>query len=246
MKLAICMATMHPPGNVVPDTIMSVCNTTTTEYQLSLRRNTYEHNDGVIGSYDAIYRDPAIDADVLAYIHDDVTIHEKGWDERVLKEFEDPAVGVVGFGGALRHGADEIYRIPYKLQQLARFLYRSNVDNAEVHGERFTGECDVAVLDGFALIVRRSLLHRAGGWPVATYPPMHLYDYWICAMAHRLGYRVRVVGIHCQHHGGQTATSAKYQEWANKSAWGSDAQMHEKGHRLFYEDFKDVLPWRCG
>lgn len=38
--------------------------------------------------------------DILAYIHDDVRIYERNWDQRVLKEFDDPTVGVVGFGGA--------------------------------------------------------------------------------------------------------------------------------------------------
>jgi GT2 family glycosyltransferase len=251
MRLAVCIATMHTgnPYTVTDlDTVQSVYNNTTTFVGSTFHLNTFKVNDGVIGSYDKMYRDEATDvaaADVLAYIHDDVTVYEKGWDARVLKEFEDPEVGVVGFGGALRHGADKIYKTRYDYRQLARYLYKSNVDDAEVHGERFAGACDVAVVDGFAIAVRRSLLDRCGGWPVDTYPPMHLYDYWVCAMAHRLGYRVRVVGVRCQHHGGQTATSAQYQEWANNSVWGSDAKMHEKGHRLFYEDFRDVLPWRC-
>jgi GT2 family glycosyltransferase len=247
VKMAVCIATMHDLCEPTSDTVRSVYETTVTAPNPVFHYNTFKVNDGVIGSYDKMYRSSETkDADVLAYIHDDVTVYEKGWDARVLKEFENPEVGVVGFGGALQHGADQIYKLPYDYKQLARWLYKSNVDDAEVHGERFTGACDVAVVDGFAIVVRRSLLDRCGGWPVDTYPPHHNYDYWICCMAHRLGYRVRCVGVRCQHHGGGTAVGAAYHQWCSGTKWGSDAAMHQAGHRLVYEEFRDVLPWRCG
>ena len=207
-----------------------------------VRRNTPEDNLGVIGSYQWIYEN-ADDADVIAYLHDDVECKEKNWDQRVMREFEDPSVGVVGFGGAPRHGHPDLYKVPYKLQNLARYNYRSNVTDAEVHGERFTGSCDVAVIDGFAIVARRVLLDCCGGWPVDRYPPHHNYDYWICAMAHRHGYRVRMCGIRCHHRGGGTAIGTAYHEWCKTTKWGSDVAMHEAGHRLIYEDFRDVLPF---
>ncbi len=156
-----------------------------------------------------------------------------------------PPVGVVGFGGGLRHGSRDLYKTPYRLQQLARFNYRSNMKDAEVHGERFAGECDVAVLDGFSLIVRRRLLDECGGWPVDNFPAHHSYDYFICCLAHRYGYRVRLVGVRCHHMGGLTATTPAYQDWARTTRWGSDAGMHEASHRLIYSEFNDVLPFEA-
>jgi len=161
----------------------------------------------------------------------------------VLREFDDPKVGVVGFGGAKGHGEDDIYKTPYRLTQLRRIGYLSNTQDAETHGERFTGGTDVAVLDGFALIMRRSLLDRCGGWPVAALP-FHSYDYWACIMAHKLGYKVRLVGIACHHHGGQTATTPAYQEWSQRVLGKSDAEVHEESHRVIYEMGRGVLPWR--
>ena len=200
-----------------------------------------EHNRGLLSSYQEGYEQST--ADVLAFIHDDVVIYEEGWDARVLAEFAAPNVGVVGFGGALVHGSPDLYRTPYNIQQLGRSFYLSNVTDAEVHGTRFDGACDVAALDGFALIVNRKLLDLTGGWPVDTYPPHHCYDYWITAMAHRFGYRVRVVGVRCHHLGGLTATTSRYQEWARQTPWGSDVAMHASGHKLIYNEFWDVLPW---
>lgn len=245
MKLAVCTATMDKPSDPCPDTLRSVYESATTSLEFIRQHNTVAENLGVVRSYQKMYEQAREKGfDILAYIHDDVYIREKGWDERVLKEFEDESVGVVGFGGAIRHGADDLYKTPYVLQQLARFGYLSNVDDAEVHGQRFTLSSDVAVLDGFCLIIRRSLLDRAGGWPSVA-GNFHCYDYAICALAHRYGYRVRVVGIRCHHTGGRTSTTAEYQEWAKKSGM-SDAKVHEESHRWFYNEFRDVMPWRCG
>jgi len=197
---------------------------------------------GVVEAYQAAYLTTPL-FPVLGYNHDDVSIHEADWAARVDREFDDPKVGVVGFGGATRHGVPHLYKVPYQLVQLARFNYFSNTDDAEVHGTRFTGAMDVAVLDGFALFVRRELLDKCNGWEPDQWPPHHLYDYRICAEARRHGYRVRMVGVRCQHHGGGTSVSEEYQQWAKQTKWGSDAEMHKEGHRLFYERYRDVMPW---
>lgn len=245
MKLAICIASMSSHAAIIPDTVVSLYNNTVTNVQSAYHYNTPEHNDGIVGSYNAMYLDRSIDADILAYIHDDVYIREKGWDARILKEFEDPQVGVVGFGGALWHGTPDLYKTPYKLHNLRRGDYRSNVDDAEVHGARFTGSCDVAVLDGFAIAVRRELLERSGGWGFMVGGCDFLcYDYAICALARRFGYRCRVVGVRSHHLGGRTSTTKEYQEWLSKQGMQMQDE-YEKAHRWFYEEFRDAMPWRC-
>ena len=199
--------------------------------------NTPDNNLGVVGSYQKLYENS--DEELLAYLHDDVICREEGWNERVIKEFEDPNVGVCGFGGALQHGDPSIYKTPYQLQQLRRSSYRSNVDDAEIHGERFTGSCEVAVLDGFALVVRREFLDRMGGWKViAGGCDFYCYDYAICAMAHRFGYRVRMVGIRCHHRGGGTSV-------INKGLSATSQEAYDLSHKWYYEEFRDVMPWRC-
>src|SRR5262245_53625932 len=137
MELALCVATMEPapifPTNVATFTMHS--RTGITPDRVRFWRNTGENNLGVVRSYQKLYEQ--CPEPFLAYIHDDVLCHEGGWDERVLKEFEDPDVGVVGFGGATSHGDVNIYKTPYRLNQLARFDYASNTDDAETHGARF-------------------------------------------------------------------------------------------------------------
>jgi GT2 family glycosyltransferase len=206
----------------------------------------YSGAEGVLSAYEEAAACNKGVGDVLAYIHDDVEIFEDCWVDRVLKEFEDETVGLVGFGGAVRHGAPHLYKVPYKLTDLARFGYYSNQRDAEAHGTRFGGAMDVAVLDGFALIVRPEVVEGMGGWQPDKWPPHHNYDYRLCAETRRQGYRIRMVGVYCHHHGGKTATSSEYQEWCKTTKWRSDAEMHKAGHRMFYDEYRDVMPWEVG
>lgn len=173
-------------------------------------------------------------APLLAFIHDDVIVREP-WVNRVVEAFDDPSVGVVGFGGAVSHGAPNIYQVPYDFRQLGRSGYLSNVDDAEIHGTRFAGERDVAVLDGFALICRRDILEHAGGWPLDTPIGYLCYDYWLCCIAHEMAFRIRMVGIRCHHFGGRAAVKVE-----PKYRGDFDA-----AHRYIYDRFREVLPWTC-
>ena len=195
-------------------------------------------------------------APIVGFVHDDVIVGEDDWDLRVLREFDDPEVGLVGFGGALGHGDPDMYKKPYALGQLARRRYRSNMRDAERHGERFTMACDVAVLDGFALFVRRQVLEAAvspifdegpypdcnpladgpdlvGGWPRGTPCGYIGYDYWISCISRRQGYRIRMVGVACDHLGGRSTGLA-----------GPDFDAKfEAAHRYIYDTCHDALPY---
>lgn len=169
---------------------------------------------------------------ILALIHDDVMIYEDHWDLRVLKEFDDPKVGMVGFTGALGHGTPDLYEGDYHLPKLARQHFMSNMRSAEKHGARFTGERDVAVCDACAVFVRRAVLDKAGGFPVDKPYGYWLWCEWLCCETRRQGYRIRLVGIDFEHLGGRTSTIYQVKE------------DYEAAHRYLYENNRDVLPYR--
>ena len=193
------------------------------------RRTTIEYERRVVDAYQAIYE--RTKEGVIAYIHDDLICLEQDWDYRVMHEFLDPKVGVVGLAGGTMHGSADLYNPPFIISKLARGGFMSNLREAEIHGKRFTGECNVAVLDGIALFVRREVLRATGGWPVNTPIDYFLYSEWICCMARRLGYKIRMVGVKCDHLGGRSTglnQTAKFD--------------YEGEHRWLWENFKDVLP----
>ncbi|MDE2104233.1 MAG: glycosyltransferase family 2 protein [Patescibacteria group bacterium] len=171
-------------------------------------------------------------ADILGYVHDDVVCLVDDWKARVMAEFDDSEVGLVGFGGALSHGTPDIYRTSYVLTQIGRGKFLSNMKEAENHGRRFQGSCDVAVLDGFVLFVRKAILDKCGGWPVDSKVGYIGYDYWISCMTRRLGYRIRLVGVSCDHLGGKST--------------GLNPELDvdfDGAHRAIYDEFRDVLPF---
>ena len=193
--------------------------------------------DGMLRAYQEGFEDTA-DYDVIAFLHDDTIIHDPDWVQRALKEFEDPKVGLVGFGGATGWGDPAIYQKPYEYQQLARSNFLSNMTDAENHGKRFTGSCDVAVLDGFALIFRRTFLEEMGGWKLDPSISYIGYDYAACLAAHKLGWKIRLVGVACQHLGGQTFV---------KLGIGKDPkhwQQYLDAHATIYQQGRGILPVR--
>ena len=221
-QLAVIVATLHWNG-------WSRCVTSWAENSIGPYTRRVFAGKPILESYQQGFlesREP-----ILGFLHDDLICMEKGWDTRVLAEFEDPSVGLVGFGGAKGHGDPEMYRKPYELCQIGRRDFISNMKSAEAHGRRFNGECGVAVLDGFALFTRRELLEKCGGWPLSTPVSYFCYDYWISCIARELDYRIQLVGVECDHLGGKSTglNPNLVVDW-------------EGSHRYIYDRFRNVLP----
>jgi len=223
LSLELISATLRWPGH--EDCLKSW------NYQVTILDNAAS-GDSLMESYQKATE--ASRCDILAFVHDDLVCLDPLWYERVLQEFSDPRVGLVGFAGALGQGSDDLYTAPYKLSNLGRIGFRSNLREAEKHGARFEGSCDVSVLDGLALFVRRDILIGARGWPLDTPIGYIGYDYWLCCITRLFGYRIRLVGVAVDHLGGKsTGLNPKL----------GDANF-EAAHRYIYENFRKVLPAR--
>ena len=112
---------------------------------------------------------------------------------------------------------------------MGRGGFASNMRDAEIHGGRFTGERDVAVYDGFAIFIRRSILDKIGGWPMGS--GYFMYCEAIGCEARRQGYKLRQVGIACDHLNGKTSTMVQVKD------------DHAASHVWLYENYRDVLPF---
>lgn len=210
-------------------------------------------NIGVPRGLHALYKMCSSDTDVVCYLHDDVRVFERGWNTRVVAAFEhDSSVLLAGFSGTKGLGANFIYKRPYHLTQLSRqgpLLSNINL-HAEFHGQRTTDEQEVAFVDGFSLALRRSFLDDIGGWSWWPFDCVHhAYDYGIACQVRRKQGKVWLVPVLCEHgvpdpithdrHAG-TRGSPIYQDLANQ--FGGDTEVHARGHRFVYDEFKDVLP----
>jgi GT2 family glycosyltransferase len=191
-------------------------------------------------------------AEYLAFMHDDVEFlgvcddqwwEEQGW--KVVDFFEShPKCGMIGFGGALGLGTDELYKRPYKLQQLARIDFISNMTDAEAHGRRVLVPTQVAVLDGFCQIIRHTAYEEVGGWKAVLDMGIsfHCYDLAMACLLAEKGWEVWMLPISCTHHGGRTSTSAAYDSWLRSKGINGDLEIHQEAHKVIYTRFRNSLP----
>jgi hypothetical protein len=128
----------------------------------------------------------------------------------------------------------------------------SNMREWYLHGSLEKGNRDVAVLDGFAVFVRRSVLDSWKHYKpqVTKYPTFDMLDIWkvggfpfgvpvgyfmwcenLCCEVRRQGFRIRLVGVECHHIGGRTSTVHQI----------SDDYQAE--HAYFYSANRDVMPY---
>lgn len=176
-----------------------------------------------------------LNADFIYYSHNDVMMYEDGWDAKLMRILGEVSnVGVAGFYGAKGIGTHDIYKSPYVMQQLIRIENVSNCNRMDAnHGYRNIrhGEWEeVAVMDGFSLIVNMQLLNKLGGLDTRT-GIHHNYDNNICLDSLNNEYRNIVIAMDAQHLGGRTDVG---EDWA--SPFGkTKQQVHEEAHYPFYE-----------
>lgn len=206
--------------------------------------------------------------DIIACFHDDLLIREPGWDARIHGLFHvHPTAGLCGFGGARGLGTEDLYRTPYDPMQLARVGFRSNLVDAETHGERSLLAERVACLDGFSQVGRREFWEglpapgacgsdwRDGDRVPAYSRPWsylaelglvhHFYDGALGCIARRMEWDTWYLPVYCEHHGGQTAVLDQgYHAWAAGQVEDGDQGFWRTSHRIGYDAFRDVLPLR--
>jgi GT2 family glycosyltransferase len=206
-----------------------------------------DHNVGVMPALNQGYQVLKNAVDFIFYTHNDVMIHEQGWDDKLVRILEeknkpvhgdDYGIGVAGFYGAKGIGTPGIYTNPYVMNQLIRIENVSNCIRMDpVHGYRqIRGGQEteeVAVMDGFSLIVNVELLNKLGGFD-RSYPEHHMYDADICISSLNEGYRNIVIAMDAYHSGGKTDVG---EDWA--SGFGkTKQQIHTEAHPVFYEKWR--------
>lgn len=197
-------------------------------------------NAGLIKSYNQVWQVlKNTDMDYIFFTHNDVLMHEKNWDmklsEILERENEIKPVGVACFYGAKGIGTPDIYRSPYVMQQMIRVENVSNCNrmNKAVHHFRNIRDSkdveDIAVADGFSLIVSMKLLNEIGGFD-RNFPPHHMYDNDMCLESLDKGYRNIVIAMDCEHLGGRTDVQ---EDWS-KPFGKTKAEIHQEAHPIFY------------
>ena len=211
-------------------------------YDVRVHRN--EKNIGVYPTFQQGY-DLTQGSTFIFYSHNDVEMVEPGWDVKmshVLQElcWSPMKPGVCGMFGARGIGTPDIYKVPYHFTQLMRWECTTVESMAGAGGEKIQSHHKrVMVLDGFSLIVRRSMLRdKDVVFDHENYPPHHCYDLDICLMSHFAGYTNHVIDVDCIHHGGVTSTRERWAEDMDTT----DLKTHRAAHEVMYKKYLNKLP----
>jgi glycosyltransferase involved in cell wall biosynthesis len=220
-------------------------------------RSRYLRNEVNIGVLLSIQQGLAEAAgDVVAVMHNDVLLHEAGWNRRVEEAFKaDPKLGLAGFVGA-RGCAKDGGRIHTMSHLTGEEWGVTRVKPAALHhGELISGIVPAAVLDGLMMIFRKQLAHWIAKVTTIFDPdraPHHWYDRNISLHFLEQGCHLAVIGIRCDHLSGATANSSLiYRDSARRwcQARGipliddnPDYTLYKYGERQFHKEWSRKLP----
>lgn len=212
---------------------------------------TYLRNPENLGTLESLRQ--ALDAatePVLVHMHNDVLIHEDGWDRRIREAFEaDPQLALAGFFGAPTVGPDG-----------GRVGAHSNMVGLEwgsawtPHGAHLTDLAPACIFDSLCMIWRVAALRQIG--IPDDYPPHHWYDRLLSVRTIDAGWHAATIGIAFDHAGSLTHGKPETQWHAFADRWcrahgidpgdNSDHAVYHYGETLFVETYGRRLPLTIG
>jgi hypothetical protein len=193
------------------------------------------------------------DADVLAFFHSDLFVAEKGFDTRIIEAFKQMInLGLLGFIGSNQidssggRGLGTTSNFQGSEYEMNGKIWHGSP--ALVHGKAYSGYSKAAVVDGCAMIFRRTTLEDIK--QRENFPPHHFYDRLLSCEVRELGYEVGVLGIACDHISGQTVNqeSAYHRmanEWIKEHMDGMltdspDMIVYVEAERQWLEEYRDI------
>ncbi len=215
-----------------------------------------EKSIGVYPTFDQGMK--AATGDIVAFFHSDLIVWEKDWDKRVIQQFDiTPPLGLIGFIGSNeidsnggRGGGTTSQFMGLSLGSPEGSWSGSP---ASAHGMTNAGYTRGAVVDGCAMILRRSAWDAIG--VKADFPLHHFYDRLISCQMLEKGFHVGILGIACDHISGQTVNQEPSytdiaREWCEAHGLGMeghnwDTTIYLEAERRFlreYRNQKAILP----
>lgn len=212
----------------------------------SARNIDIVHNDINVAGYGALLE--TIDmaqSDIILWMHNDVLIHEKGWDMRILKAFsDDPLLGIAGFFGAYGVAGNG-----GRIGSMGNMLGAVWGSTQSQHGDIMTGMYPAVVFDSLAIIINRKIF-KALDIDHNKVPPHHWNDRILPLLFVDAGYHAATIGIGFDHKGGVSSLGDKYRELAER--WSTeqgltmnrdwDYTFYSAGERYFRELGKKRFP----
>jgi len=193
----------------------------------------------------------------VAFLHNDILVLENGWDEKIERYTKDH-IGIIGFAGSTGLGTADIYKAPFRNDQLVRVGFHWNFNSPDlrkfvnklgppycneswlrVHGVCLTREwLQVASVDGLAIIANRKLL-VSGGFDEEYL--FHGFDDDMCMKSLDIGLANIIINIGYFHGGcGGNSGHIEMLKVHNKE----ESQLHDDACLRLYNKWRHLLPIR--
>lgn len=182
---------------------------------------------------------------IVLWMHNDVLIHEYGWDARIQKEFKkDPKLGIAGFFGGRLVGADGGRGHPE-----GNLVGKEWSQNISIHGHLLTDTHPAVVFDSLAMIIRKDIFYAI---EVPYVAPHHWFDRIMTLWFISKGYHALTIGIAFDHYGGGTSVgnsnrhSEFVQRWCEAKGLPMDQNwdhtLYKYGYNFFYQQWRGKFP----
>lgn len=197
------------------------------------------------------------DEEYVGLIHNDLILYERGWDQRMVRAFEDDTkLGLIGLCGSREvdalggRGTYTVCNFIGKYVQVGDQLFKGQDKSA---GRRIDGIEPAIVLDSLFMLFRRSVIphleHSKADWD--HIPLAHFYDRIWPIRTIEAGYRVVTMGSDCDHIGGMTTTgNQRYRDdcikWLDERSIPYDnpeTEMYLVAERRYLGEYKHQKKW---
>jgi len=194
--------------------------------------------------------------EIVCFMHNDVLLQERGWDEKVAGVFADnERLGLAGLFGAVGVGDNGgRIRSMSKMQGAEWGICACHEFAWQHHSEYLDGMHPATILDGVGMFFRREALEDLvnsdmfADWRA----PHHFYDRIMPLKLVDKGWKVATIGIGFDHWSGATANSSTVYndtatEWLksqDKYEEGRpvDQQVYDIAEQQFFAEFRHRLP----
>jgi glycosyltransferase involved in cell wall biosynthesis len=213
-----------------------------------------QENQGVLGVFQTGMQ--ITSADIVAFIHNDLLIHEDGYDKKIIQAFEErPKLGMAGFvGGRGVAGNGGRYRTTSNMLGKEWGSCECHTVIGAHHGEISTGFTYASTLDGCCTIFRRTAYDDivANTDCFSSRRPLnHWYDRNIPLHMIQRGWQVGIVGVGFDHFSANTGAGTEsyhssVRKWASEQnvdlGEAPDHGSYLEGERQFMEEWGPLCP----
>lgn len=220
-----------------------------------LQKVVNDTNVGVLQTFVQGYENSS--NEIIVFLHNDVLIHEKGWDQRIVDAFDNDKqlglAGLLGSRGVMPDGG----RVGVMSHMIGKEWGKCPDPQPAAlhHGELMTEVAPASMFDGVGLFFRREnlkqLIEETDCFSKSK-APHHFYDRDVTLQSIANGWHCAVIGIQFDHWSGVTANMSKqYHEFGSK--WckdnglelidgNADLTIYKKAEQDFFNKWSGKLP----